>query len=232
MTNSDYKRRGDLFRRNYANVVATVALVVALTGVGLVQAGVLVTSKQIKNGTIITRDIHKGGVKSSDIGTSAVRSADIQSGAVEGSDIGTGEVMPQDVTMPDPVQLQETGVASIDAGDTFAHVVTVDTYAKEDPASILQVDWIGTARSPFGTDCIFQIRVDGQPSPDNGGLLFVASGAPVSVSATALFPGLAPGLHAIEIWARQARTPGPTRCIVGPADAGIAQTFVVSEQVV
>jgi hypothetical protein len=232
MTSSAYKHRAAFLRRNYANVVATLALFVALTGVGLVQAGVLVTSKQIRNGTILSQDIHKAGVKSSDISTGGVRSADIQSGAVESSDIGAGEVEPQDVTMPEPEQLQEGDVATLDVGDDFALIDTVGTYSKEDPTSTLQVDWTGSASSPFGADCLFQLRVDGKPSSADGGLIFVASGQPISVSATALFDGFATGSHTIEVWAKQGHGTGTTRCVVGPAEAGIGQTFVVSELVV
>lgn len=224
-----------LLRRHYSAVIATLALVVALTSAGAWAGTVLVGSKQIRNGSILTQDIHKAAVKSSDIGGSAVQSTDIKTGAVEGSDIGAGEVEPQDVTMPEPEQIQEAGVAAADVGDAvFVLVDEVGTYIKEDPAAEMQVDWSGTAESPFGVDCIFQLRVDGQASAAGAGAIFVPSGAPESVSTTALFSGLSVGPHQIQVWARAPRG-GPTpdtRCIVGPSRSGIPQTFIVSEQVV
>ncbi|HET9198222.1 MAG TPA: hypothetical protein VFN92_08230 [Solirubrobacterales bacterium] len=233
MTNSAYKRFSRVLRRSYPSIVATVALVVALVGVpGVTAGGLLVTSKQIKNNSITSADLRKSAVKTSDLGTGAVRSADIQTGAVESADIGEGEVTPGDVTMPDPIQLQVTSPNAIEANSDFALVANAGTYSKVDPTSVLQVDWTGTARSPFGTDCLFQLRVDGQPSSPTGGLLFVASGPAIGVSASAIFSNLPPGPHTVQVWARDARTSGPTRCIVGPEEAGIAQTFVVGELVV
>jgi hypothetical protein len=223
MTNPHYKRHLDFLRRNYANVVATLALFVALTGVGLVQAGVLVTSKQIRNGTILSQDIHKAGVKTSDI----------KNGTVESSDIGAGEVEPEDVTMPDPEQLLDADVATANVGADFALVDAVGTFTKDDPTSELQVDWTGTANAP-SVSCVFQLRVDGQPAAAGAGLVYVGnvgSNSTTSVSVTALFPQLAVGNHTVEVWAR-AKTGDSDPCVIGPAEAGIPQTFVVSELVI
>ncbi|HEY0391018.1 MAG TPA: hypothetical protein VGC63_04850 [Solirubrobacterales bacterium] len=215
----------------YPAIASTLALAIALTGATAAATGVFVTSKQIKNGTILTQDIHKNGVKSSDIGTDAVKSADIGTGQVGTSDIGEGQVAPQDVTMPAPNQLQEGDTASATVGSDFAPVDIVGTYAKQDPTSLLEVDWTGTAGSGF-SPCVFQLRVDGQPSAVGAGDTYVGSGA-VSVSATSLFSGLAAGPHQIEIWGRITIGGGAQYpCTVGPASAGISQTLVVSEQVV
>src|ERR1044072_1227515 len=96
----------------YSTVVSTLALVVALTGVGAQASGVFVTSKQIRNGTILSQDIHKSAVKSSDLGN----------GTVKSEDIGSGQVEPQDVTMPSPEQIQEAGggVAMAEVSTAFA----------------------------------------------------------------------------------------------------------------
>jgi len=243
---------------SYSAVVSTLALVFALGAFcigGAMATGVIVTSKQIKNGSILSQDIHRDAVKTSDIGRDAVGSADIKNESVEGadigngqvggadigagqvdsSDIGNGQVTPQDVTMPDPKQLQEsdTSVADI-GGDAFVLLDSVGTYVKEDSTSVLEVNWTGTVGSPSGSGCIFQLRVDQQPSAASGGLTFLQSGpeAASSVSADALFTGLQAGPHTVEVWARQTQGPGTTRCIVGPASPGISQTFVVSEQVI
>lgn len=254
MTHRDYKRPMRFIARNYANVAATLALVVALTGTAAVAGGVTVTSKQIKNGSILTQDIHKNAVRASDIGdnsvstseikSDAVTSADIGAGQVDSeaigtgqvtsSEIGNGEVTPQDVTMPEPKELEAHGAASrawIFGEPQVANFELVDpvgSYTKVDSASVLQVDWIGTAA---GDACVFQIRVDGQSVEGSGGEVFASQ--PTSVSASALFPGLAAGTHQIEIWARP-RVPSPNgggTCTVGPDAAGIDQAFIVSEQV-
>jgi hypothetical protein len=227
MTNSPYKR----FSTIYPSVVATIALVVALVGVPGVTAGGLlvadaVRSADIQSDAVQSGDIAPGEVSSTDIGEGQVTSGDIGTGQVNSGDIGEGEVTPGDVTLPDPVQLQFGQPATTDVGDDFVLLADVGAYTKADGNST------GTARSPFGGDCLFQLRVDGQPSGVNGGLVFVASGPAISISSTALFPGLGIGSHSIEVWVRQGHGPGVTRCIVGPAEAGIPQTFVVSEIVV
>jgi hypothetical protein len=190
----------------YANVTATLALVLAVGTGGAYADQILVGSKQIRNGSILSQDIHKDGVKS--------------------SDIDNGTVHPADVTMPPPDQLQESDTASAQVGTDFQLVDVVGTYDKQDPTSTLEVDWTGTA---VGTPCWFQIRVDGQPSGTTGGDVYANGGIPISVSATALFEGLPTGSHQIEVWAR---APSTRSCVVGPAAAELGQTFVVSEQVV
>lgn len=234
MTNPAYKRRLDFLRRNYANVASTLALFVALTGVGLVQAGVIVTSKQIKNGTITSKDIHNAGVKTSDIGKNAVRSADIQTGAVESSDIGTGQVTPEDVTMPAPGQCKFSGTAALDPSLEYQKVTDLCTYTKADASSDLEVSWTGSVLGENGAEaggCVFQLRVDGQPAPNGGGEVF--GKGTISVASSALFSGLGTGSHTIEVWARiTVDTPASNNCTVGPEKAGIGQTTVVTEHVV
>jgi len=254
MTHRDYKRPMRFISRNYANVMATLALVVALTGTAAVASGVIVTSKQIKNGSILTQDIHKNAVRASDIGSNSVSTSEIKDDAVAASDIGAGQVdseaigtgqvtsseigngqvTPQDVDMPEPQELEAKGAASKSwiFGEpqvaNFELVDPVGAYEKTDAGSVLQVDWIGTAA---GNGCVFQLRVDGQPVSGSGGEVFAS--AATSVAASALFPGLGVGSHQIEIWARP-RVPSPSAggtCTVGPEAAGIDQTFIISEQI-
>lgn len=258
MTHRDYKRPMRFISRNYANVVATLALVIALTGTAAMAGGVIVTSKQIKNGSILTQDIHKNAVRASDIGDNSVSTSEIKSDAVTASDIGAGqvdseaigtgqvtsseigngEVTPQDVTMPEPEQIKVADVATLNpASMAFQKLDEVGTYVKEDAGSALQVEWTGSVEGHNHGEisgCVFQLRVDGQP-PSGGGSEVFGKGI-VSVSASALFPGFAAGAHTVEVWARLAEGE-PTgmenadRCTIGPAAASISQTFIVSEQV-
>lgn len=268
MPRSAYKRLKD----NYAAIVATLALFIALGGTTMAATGVTITGKQIKNGTITAADIKKAGIDAKVIGKNAVTSSAIKAGAVgteeikpdavtsstiapaavgtqeiganavtseqigngdiKSADIGDGEVTPEDITVPAPVQIT-FGSAVGEVGDEFEPVSQVGKYVKSDPTSILSVNWTGTANAPTQS-CIFQLRVDGQPAPDSGGLVYVGNVGPestTSVSATALFQNLGAGTHSIEVWAR-AFTGGIGRdkCILGPAEAGIPQTFVVSEE--
>jgi hypothetical protein len=133
---------------SYSAVVSTMALVIAIAALcvgGALAGGVLVTSKQIKNGSILTQDLHKNSVKGKDIATDSVTSSDIGAdqvtapdigadqvtseaigagqvnseaignGDVSSADIGNGQVGPQDVNMPDPSQLKDEDVAVLAA---------------------------------------------------------------------------------------------------------------------
>jgi hypothetical protein len=267
MHHSAYKRLKD----NYAAIVATLALFIALGGTTMAATG-MITGKQIKNGSITAADIKKAGIDAkvigknavtssaikadavgaeeikadavtggaiapdavgtSEIGANAVTSEQIGNGDIKSADIGNGEVTPEDITVPGPVQFV-IGSATVQVADEYAKLADVGTYTKQDPTSILSVTWTGTALAP-SQSCIFQLRVDGQPAPNAAGLIFANAGqfATVNVSSTALFSGLGGGPHAVEVWARAITGGAPTTdaCIIGPAEAGIPQTFIVSEE--
>jgi hypothetical protein len=270
MPSPEYKSFTRRLKDNYAAIVATLALFVALGGTAVANSG-LITGKQIRNGSISTADIHKGAVASkliqpnavtsaaikadavgseelapdavtseaikpnavgtSDINSGAVTSEQIGNGDVKSQDIGDGEVKPEDITEPAPQQFVIGSATAAVAGE-FQKVTDVGTYSKQDPTSILSVTWTGTALAPRQA-CIFQIRVDGQPAANGAGLVFANSGEfqTVNVSSTALFVEGA-GSHSVEVWARAITggLPGTDPCVIGPAEAGIPQTFVVSEE--
>lgn len=222
-------------RDNYAAIVSTLALVVALTTSGAYAASQL-TGGQIKNGTITAADLDKNAVHSRDIAPNAIKGSDVHRNAIQSSDIGAGQVTAEDVTLPAPAQLKNSATAVIDSPTTdFQRIYVGGTYDKQDASSALEIDWTG---SVFGENageasgCIFQLRVDGQPAAGGGGEAFGTR--LIAVSASAVFSGLAAGPHQIEIWARVI-LPGQldegNECVVGPEEAGIAQTFVVTELV-
>jgi hypothetical protein len=78
-------------RLTYANVVATVALFLALTG-GAAYAVGKIDSGQIAAGAIHTTNLHKRAVISGKLALGAVRSNQIASGAVGSAQIGAGAV--------------------------------------------------------------------------------------------------------------------------------------------
>lgn len=235
MTHPAYKRPSRFIRRNYANVVATLALFVALTGVGLVKAGVLVTGAQIKNGTITFQDIRRNGIKAKNVGKNAITSADIRTGAVRTADIGEGQVTPESVTMPDPSQIKFNGTAMIEPPKgalSFEKIVDLGSYVKQDAESTLEITWTGSVEGRNGGEvsgCVFQLRIDGSPAPNGGGEVFGLN--MVSVSASALFPGLGIGPHTVEVWAKVNVDTTGNRCVIGPEKAAVGQTVVAHEVV-
>ena len=215
-------------------LIAVVALVAALSGVGGVYAGtVLITGKQIKNGSLTTQDYRKGSVRTSDVQNGSVGSPDLTNGGVSTADIGTNQVLPSDLDLPDPQLGVEAGTASANVGEGFELVDPVETYMKVDPTSILEVTWTGSAAAGF-LPCQFQIRIDGQEPPGGAGTIYVANGSVNGNIATSVtFPGLPEGPHEIAIYARSIGGGGGTfPCTVGPETAQIKQTFLTGEQVV
>jgi hypothetical protein len=226
-----------------ALVVSVIALLCSLTGFAPAAGFVITSSKQIRPGVIVTTDLRKGAVTSSDVRTGAVKSPDLATSAVQSSDIGTGQVQtgdigegqvqPADVTAPEPEQVELPTAPADEVSSTFAKVADVVTYTKEDPTSVLEIQWNGSASAGF-SGCVFQLRVDGQPSGNAGGSeVFVSAGSTVSVAAVGLFDGLPAGPHEVSVYARATIEGGGLfPCTVGPQSATIKQTFLVGELVV
>jgi hypothetical protein len=216
-----------------ALAVSVLALLCSLVGFAPAAGLIITSSKQIRPGVIVSSDIHNGGVRSTDVRNGTVQSADIGTGQVQTADIGEGQVQPQDVTAPEPEEVVQPPAPADEVGTTYALVANVTTYTKEDPTSILEVTWTGSAAAGF-SGCVFQLRVDGQPSGQaGGGEVFVSSGSMVSVSDSASFDGLGAGPHTVQVYARatiESNVLFP--CTVGPQGASIDQTFIVAEQVV
>ncbi len=82
-------------RLTFANVVAMLALFVALGGSSY--AALRVGSKQIVNNSIRSKDIRNGQVASRDIKNNDVRSGDIRNGEVGSNDIRNDEVGSNDI---------------------------------------------------------------------------------------------------------------------------------------
>jgi len=74
-------------RLSYANVVASLALFVALGGTGY--AAVTVTGKNVKDGTLTGRDIKNSSVTSADVRNGSLLSRDFKAGQLPASAPGT-----------------------------------------------------------------------------------------------------------------------------------------------
>lgn len=84
-------------RLTYANVVSTLALVIAVGGSGAVVASVAVPknsvgSPQIKNGQVKTPDLGKKSVTAPKIRAGAVRGNHVQDGSLGAADLSTGSI--------------------------------------------------------------------------------------------------------------------------------------------
>lgn len=217
----------------FAVAVAVLALVAALSGIGGAYAGtVLIGSKQIRNGSLLTQDYKTGSVRTSDVQNGTVSTPDLENGGIDSVDIGTNEVTPSDLELPDPKQVVEPESSPSQVGGDFVNVDPVTTYTKVDPTSVLEVTWTGSASAGF-SPCQFQLRVDGQPAAPGAGVIYVSNGSiQGNVSLTASFEGLAEGPHEVAIFARTTGGGGsPQPCTVSPPEAQIMQTFLIGEQV-
>jgi hypothetical protein len=167
-----------------ALLVAVLALLSSLAGFSPAAGFIITSSKQIKPGVVLSSDIHKNGVRDSDIAGNAVTGSDVSPSAIgttdiaEGgvttgdigadqvtaTDIGANQVTPESVEAPEPEEEILTG-GTVEATSEFAPTPLVGHYTKEDPTSILSVEWNGSAHAAF-SGCVFQLRVNGQaPSP-------------------------------------------------------------------
>jgi hypothetical protein len=75
----------------YGNVVATLALCLALTG-GAAWAANKITSKEIGKGAVKNKNLAKNAVKTKNLAKNAVNSAKLAKGAVKNADIADGSV--------------------------------------------------------------------------------------------------------------------------------------------
>ena len=96
--------RGIRGRITYANVVATLALFIALGGVGYAALKLpknSVHSKQIAKGAVKTSDIGKGAVTQAKLGAGAVGAGQLSDGAVGNGKLADGSVTAAKIAGPD-----------------------------------------------------------------------------------------------------------------------------------
>jgi hypothetical protein len=87
--------RALLSRITYANLMATVAVFIALGGSAY--AAATIGTSQIKNGAVTTPKITNGGVTTPKIKNAAVKSSKLAKGAVTGEKIGDGSIAALDL---------------------------------------------------------------------------------------------------------------------------------------
>ena len=209
----------------YQRIAPTLAIILSLSALclgGAIASGrLIITSKNIRNGTVSSVDLKNNNVKSVDVANSGITDPDIASNAVT----------PADVEMPPPVVADPTGLNGAVTTDGFSQLADAGSYSKVQPESTLEVQWAGVASSGIGTNCIFQVRVDGAEPQGGGGEVFTQGNAQ-NVSTVGLFPALPAGPHEVEVWAKAsayAGGGGGPSCTLG--GQGNDSTFVMNEAV-
>jgi hypothetical protein len=86
-------------RLTYANVVASLALFLALGGVSYGVATGSIDSRELKNNTVRSKDIRNGNVRGTDIRNGTVRSADVGNSSLRAQDFAPGQ-LPQGAQGP------------------------------------------------------------------------------------------------------------------------------------
>ena len=127
-------------RLTYANVVATLALIVALGG-GAAYAANTVFSSDIVNGEVKAVDIAPGAVRTGEILDDEVQNADIAAGAVRSAEIGNNQIR-----TPDVRELDGFFEASSDTGSCSSPTTTCRKAAPTRPS--LWIDRASCSSTP------------------------------------------------------------------------------------
>lgn len=77
-------------RAAYANVAATAALVISMSGTAY--AATVIYSSNIADNTILSRDVHDGTLRSVDVTDGSLTSADVLNGSLTGADVKDGSL--------------------------------------------------------------------------------------------------------------------------------------------
>jgi hypothetical protein len=171
--------RSLLSRLTYANVMATLAFFLAVSGATALGASGLLTGRDIKNGSITGADIRNHSLSSSDLGKSAVTGAAVHDGSVTGADVKDGSLRAADFAAGDLELLRgpkgDTG-AKGDQGPQGPAGPTGEPGA----AGIEHVSWTGADVTSYVNDTPL---VD-QHVPANGGWLMLATMQVTNTSAS------------------------------------------------
>jgi hypothetical protein len=186
-------------RLTYANVMATLAMFVALGGVSYAAITLPANSvgtKQLKNKAVTTKKLKNKAVTGKKIASNAVTSGKVRNYSLRQIDFKLGE-LPAGAQGPagpkgdkgDKGDPGATGAAGIPAtikrtvlvqavfasdaapSGTFTQLASVGTFTKQAAANVIKVTWTGHARALNATSgfCDFQIRIDGAAPDDNAG---------------------------------------------------------------
>lgn len=212
----------------YQRFAPTLAIVLALLALclgGALASGriIITSSSQIKNGAVTSKDVKNNTVRSADLGPNSVTGTEIDPNAVE----------PSDVALPPAVETNPPVAAVTDPNpfspSAYEVIGTVGTFDKQQAESQLEVQWSGViSAGGAATLCVYQLRVNGQPSPGGGGEAVAHEGV-INVATGALFSAPV-GPANIEVWARVTSTADPA-ATCGVGGLGVASTFIFNEAI-
>jgi hypothetical protein len=214
----------------YANVCATLALFVALSGGASWAAGELIGGNQIKSNAITARLLAKGSVTSRAVKDHSLQAVDFAKGQVPSGAKGAtgapgvaGPVGPAGTSRV--ARFIYTDDEGVNGTSTFSKERTIGTFTLNAAATV-DVRWMTLMHGQSiaaGGACEVQIRVDGRtdqgtaPTGNDAsvGGTFVFSvpmeTAPLeNITDEAWFPNLTAGQHSLEIWMRS--TSGAVAC--------------------
>lgn len=228
-------------RLSYANVMATIAVFVALGGssyaaVSLGRNAVknrniapnAVTSGKVKNGSLLSKDFKAGQLPKGDKGDTGAKG---NTGAK--GDTGT----------PAVVKLTSLHYSSTDTSaaptGTFTKVRDLGDFTKSSASTAIRLTWNAHARTDgaAGQFCQYTLRIDGADNTGNTSttynfdadgqvVLYIGAGAAAEspLSSTVVFNSLAAGAHTVSVWNRGSAT---TACQLNHGNFG--QTLYVEE---
>jgi hypothetical protein len=182
-------------RGRYANVTATLALVVALGGTSY--AAVTITGRNIKNGSIKRVDLGNNSVTSAKVRNGSLTSRDLRPGLLAGIKGPKGDKGDQGDPGPPGTVTSTTLPTQLSAGQTlrgYVHVSSAADLAGENATASVS----------------FPFPLPSAPAPAN--VHFIASGAAVPAGCTgdASSPGAAPGTLCVFEATAGANTTGRT----------------------
>lgn len=233
-------------RLTYANVMATLAMFVALGGVSYAAITLPANSvgtKQLKNKAVTGKKIASNAVTSGKVKNFSLRQIDFKLGELpagaqgpagpkgDKGDPGATGAAGIPATIKRTVLVQAVFAGDAAPSGTFTQLASVGTFTKQAAANVIKVTWNGHARALNATSgfCDFQIRIDGAAPDDNAGRAVTGGtntfGTPVGV--TALFSGLAAGSHTVTVFDRGSVAAGGS-CDINPGQ--FPETFLIEEQ--
>jgi hypothetical protein len=212
-------------RLTFANVVSVLALCIALGGTAT--AAVLITGKNVKNGSLTGADLKDNSVGSVDVQNGALVAKDFKAGQLPAGP--KGDPGPQGPPGKDgangtngvdgapgtPAVYKRTsltysgGITTPNTLYQFVQERVVGSFTKDRGDSVIEVIANGHGYTWSG-GCSWQIRIDGKNNQGETTSLYdgteaqVESQQAVPYTIDSVFQGLAAGSHEVTLWVRGA----------------------------
>jgi hypothetical protein len=133
--------RGLRERLTYANVIATLALFIALGGGALAAIHLgknSVGAKQLKNNSVTTQKIKNGAVTSEKLATGSVSGAQLQSNSITAVNVNSGSLTGAEIAdgslsaanlAPGTIPTQTPRTARLQSGETITGFIAIEAHA-------------------------------------------------------------------------------------------------------